>query len=415
MDQQAKSHRFVALKYRDFRLMWFGLLISNIGSQMQIVALNWHIYILTHSALALGMIGLSRFIPIVFFSLIAGSFADAHNRKKILFVTQTVMTIASLLLAAFTFSNTVTPFWIYLLTIVSSIGMAFDTPPRQALIPSLVDRKYLANAISLNTIMFQTSTVIGPALAGIFIAKYGVGTIYSLNAISFLAVIGALALIHTTGAFEGIPAPVSFSSVKEGLFFVKSKVILWSSMMLDFFSTFFSSATALLPIFAKEILVVGPQELGLLYSAQAIGAVITGFVLAHIGTIKKQGRLLLFGASAYGVATIVFGLSRNFWLSFIALLIVGAGDCISTIIRVTIRQLTTPDYIRGRMTAVNMIFIMGGPQLGEFEAGFVAALIGAPLSVVTGGIGTLLAVGIIAYTIPILRNYEYHEKEQHSI
>ncbi len=404
-----QSHRFVAFQYRDFKLMWLGLLVSNIGSQMQIVALNWHIYLLTHSALALGLIGLSRFIPIIFFSLIAGSFADAHNRKKIILVTQTVMTIASFTLAIITATGMVTSFWIYTLTVIASIGMTFDMPARQAIIPSLVDRKHLTNAISFNSIMYQTSTIIGPALSGFVIAQFGVQAVYTLNAISFLAVIGAMVLMHTNGAIQGIPTTVSISSVKEGLSFVRSKIIIWSSMLLDFFSTFFSSATALLPIFATDILKVGPQGLGILFSAQSVGAVLAGFTMAHIGHIHKQGKILFYAVTAYGFATIVFGLSHNFWLSFAALMLVGVGDCISTIIRNTIRQMSTPDYVRGRMTGINMIFIMGGPQLGEFEAGVAASLIGAPLAVVTGGIGTLIAVVAIAYAIPMLRNYEVKE------
>lgn len=408
--EQQKESRFPALAYPDFRLLWIGLLISNIGSQMQIVAVNWHMYLLTNSALALGMIGLSRFIPITIFSLIAGSFADAHNRKKILLVTQATMIFFSLILFILTTASLINPLWIYLITIAQTATMAFDMPARQALIPGLVERKHLGNAISLNTIMFQASMIVGPALSGIVIAAFGVGSIYAFNAASFLAVLGALIAMKTTGEIIGIPTIVSISSIKEGLSFVRSQIIIWSSMFLDFFSTFFSSATALLPIFAKDILHVGPQGLGLLYAAPSIGAVAAALVLAHLGTITHQGKVLLAAVAFYGLATIIFGLSHIFWISFVSLLIVGAGDSISMIIRNTIRQMITPDYIRGRMTGVNMIFVMGGPQLGEFEAGLIAALIGAPLSVVTGGIGTLFVVTIIAYAIPILRNYKTHEK-----
>lgn len=404
MDKQ----RFPALKYRDFRLLWLGLFISNTGSQMQFAAINWHIFILTHSPLALGMIGLSRFLPIAVFSLIGGAVADAHNRKKILFVTQATLTVLSGILAFTTFANTVNPLIIYIITALSAVALAFDAPPRQAMIPNLVQREHLANALNLNVIMFQSAMVIGPALSGIVIAKFGLGTVYLFNTISFFSVIGALLLMNTSGEVEGTPSKVSFHAVVEGLAFVKSKTIIWSTMILDFFSTFFASAIALLPIFAEQILHVGPVGFGLLYAAPSIGAVGAGYVLAHMGTIKNQGKLLLSAVALYGIATIAFGLSKIFILSFFALLLVGVGDSISTVIRNIIRQLTTPDYIRGRMTSVNMLFVMGGPQLGEFEAGVMAAVIGGPASVVIGGIGTLFVVGTVALAIPALRNYSSH-------
>src|SRR3989344_7583863 len=229
-----KQHRFPALRYRDFKLLWLGLFVSNTGSQMQFAAINWHIFILTHSPLALGMIGLSRFIPIAIFSLIGGATADAHNRKRILFITQITLTILSAILAFTTFTNTVTPFIIYTITALSAIAFAFDAPPRQAMIPNLVKREHLTNALSLNVIMFQTAMMVGPALAGIVIAQFGLGTVYLFNAVSFLSVITALLFMRTSGEIEGTPSKVSFHAVLEGLAFVKSKTIIWSTMLLDF-------------------------------------------------------------------------------------------------------------------------------------------------------------------------------------
>lgn len=402
---EGTSDKFAALRYRDFRLLWIGLFISNIGSQMQFAAINWHIFILTNSAFALGLIGLSRFIPIAVFSLIAGSIADVHNRKKILIATQITLTLFSFILGVTTINRTITPTIIYIVTALSSIAFAFDTPPRQALIPSLVKKHHLANAMSLNVIMWQTTMILGPALAGIIIAHFNIGSIYFINAFSFIAVLLALIAMKTSGEVEGTPGKVSLIAILEGLSFVKSKTIIWSTMILDFFSTFFSSATALLPIFAEKILHVGPMGFGLLYSAPAIGAVVTGYIMAHMGTIKNQGKLLLLSIALYGLATIIFGLSKIFIISFIALLLVGVGDSVSTVIRNTIRQLTTPNYIRGRMVSINMIFFMGGPQLGEFEAGILAGLVGAPLSVVIGGAATILVVSLIAAKIPSLRKY----------
>ncbi|MBI2545197.1 MAG: MFS transporter [Candidatus Aenigmarchaeota archaeon] len=400
-----KTDKFAALRYRDFKILWIALFISNIGSQMQFTAINWHIFILTNSALALGLIGLSRFVPIAIFSLIGGAVADSHNRKKIILVTQTSLTILSIFLSISTLDNTITPFLIYVISALSAVALAFDAPPRQALIPTLVRKNHLANAISLNVIMYQTSMVLGPALAGIMIKQVGVGIIYLINAVSFLAVIAALLLMKTSGEIDNPSSKVSLKSIFDGIKFVKSRKIIWSAMILDFFSTFFASATALTPIFAEKILRVGSVGFGFLYAAPSIGAMISGYVLAQMGKIKNQGKLLFAAISIYGISTIVFGFSTIFPLSFLALLFIGVGDGISTIIRNVIRQVNTPNRIRGRMSSVNMIFTVGGPQLGEFEAGVVAQLVGAPLSVALGGVGTLAVVGAVAFLVPALRNY----------
>lgn len=400
---------FPAFRSRDFFIFWLALFISNTGSQMQFVALNWQVYTITNSAFALGLIGLLRFIPILIFSLISGSVADAHNRKFILTITQSSLTILSLILAIMTITHTITVTAMYVITALSAIALAFDTPARQAFIPSLVDRRHLSSAMSLNSIMFQMAMIAGPMFAGILIAKTGLGTIYILNSLSFLIVLCSLYFIHTSGHIEGIPVKISLNSVKEGLHFVKSKTMIWSTMLLDFFSTFFASAIALIPIFARDILAVGPTGLGLLYAAPSIGAVLAGLFIARQPNLRHQGMLLLGSVTLYAFGTILFGLSHVFLFSLFALILVGAGDSISTIIRNTIRQLETPDYMRGRMTGINMIFFMGGPQLGDFEAGVLASVLGAPLSVITGGVGTLIVAGIMAITIPVLRKYDQHK------
>jgi MFS family permease len=376
---------------------------------MQFVALNWQIYVLTHSAFALGLIGFFRFIPILFFSLIGGSVADAHNRKKILAITQTTLTVLSAALVITTLTHTISPQIIFSITALSAVALAFDTPAMQAIIPSLVDKRHIPNAMSLNFIMFQTATILGPSLAGFLIAKTGLGFIYALNAFSFLFVLFSLWLLHTSGEIEGIPTKISLKAMQEGLYFVKRKTIIWSTMLLDFFSTFFASATALIPVYAKDILAVGPTGLGLLYAAPAIGAVLAGIFATQQSKASHQGYILLISVAFYALGTLIFGVSHTFWLAFVGLILVGAGDSISSIIRNVIRQLETPDYIRGRMTAINMIFFLGGPQLGDFEAGVLASAIGAPFSVITGGMGTFIVVAAMAVMIPKLRNYDKHE------
>ncbi len=398
--------RFPALYYRDFLLMWLGQLVSFTGTQMQMVALNWHIYEITHSALALGLIGLFRFLPIVFFSLIAGSFSDAHNRKIILFSTQAIMGALSAFLAIQTFSHAITPLSIYIITILFAVCTSFELPARQSLMPSLVAKKDFANAMSIYNIMWQIASIGGPALAGIAIASIGVGNIYFFNALSYGGLIFALVFMQTSGKVTGVVTPISPAAILEGLRFVKSQTIIWSTTLLDFVGTFFASATSLIPIFAKDILHVGPIGLGLLYSAPALGAIVAGLIMTHIGHVRRPGPLLLCGIALYGLGTIFFGISHIFILSLIALCLLGGGDSISTILRNTIRQLATPDHLRGRMSSITMIFFVGGPQLGDFEAGILAAAVGGPWSVIVGGIGTLLFIGLITYFVPLVRTYE---------
>lgn len=405
------AERFPAFKSRDFKIFWSAQFVSNIGTQMQFVALNWQVYILTHSAFALGLIGFLRFGPILIFSLIGGAVADAHNRKKLQFITQSTYIILSLVLAITDFTGDISVPIIYLITLFSAGTLAFDGPARQAFVPGLVEKKHLSSAMSLNSIMYQSALIIGPSIAGILIAKTHLWTIYSINAISFIFVLVSLMLIKSTGAVEGEKVQISLKAIAEGLSFVRTKTMVWSTMMLDFFSTFFSSATALIPIYAKDILAIGPAGLGFLYSAEAIGAVIAGIVIAHKHNLRNQGKILLTAVSFYALGTIIFGLSRLFAVSFLALVIVGAGDSVSTILRNTIRNLETPDYIRGRMTSVNMIFFMGGPQLGDFEAGTLAGYMGAPFSVVTGGIATLFVIAVMAKKLPILRKYDRHTSQ----
>ena len=408
---QPKPQKFPALRHRDFRLIWFGQIISNTGSHMQIVALNWQIYLLTHSPVALGLIGLFRFLPIVVFSLIGGSFADAHNRKRILIISETLLAIFAVILAVTTFQGSITPTVIYAITICAAILTSFDMPARQAFVPSLVPKSALTNALSLNSIMWQIALIIGPTIAGFIIAHSGIEQVYILNAASYVLSTILLLFIRADGSIMGTPSIVGIAAIKEGLRFVKTRTMIWSTMLLDFFSTLLAGATALMPIFASDILHVGPQGLGFLYAAPAVGAVVAGYIIAHLGEIRKQGKVLLASVVLYAVGTILFGLSKHFQLSLLALFIIGAGDSISTIIRNTIRQISTPDAIRGRMTSINMIFFMGGPQLGEFEAGVLAAFVGAPMAVVTGGVGTLVVVGLMAAFIPSLRKYDKHTDE----
>jgi MFS family permease len=408
---------FAALRHRNFRLLWAGLLLSFIGTFMQSAALLWHVSILAPDnkrALALGFVGLARIGPILIFSLVSGVAADALNRRTLMLVTQSLMAILAGVLAWLTLHG-LTELWpIYLLGACSSAAGAFDLPARQALMPTLVPREHLPNAISLNTIAMQTASVAGPAAGGLMIAVTNVGWVYAANAVSFVFVIGALLMMkgqgrtHLTGDAGQVRSRNDFTRAAglEGLRFVFSAPLIRSTMLLDFFATFFSSATALLPLFAQDVLHVGARGYGWLYAAPAAGALIaSGVMVRAVDLIEPRGKVLIGAVLAYGAATIAFGVSTSFWLTFACLAATGAADTVSMVFRNLIRQLETPDYLRGRMTGVNMIFFMGGPQLGELEAGLVANWLGPVVSVVTGGVGCMLATGWIAATTPALRDY----------
>jgi MFS family permease len=405
---------FVALGHRNFRLIWLGLMLSFTGSMMQNAALLWHVSLLVpeRKGRALGLVGLVKVVPIVLFSMVSGVVADAWDRRRLMLCTQVAATAVAVALAVLTIRGISVVWPIYLLAALGAAVGAFDLPARNALVPTLVPREHLPNAISLNTIMFQTAAVVGPSLGGIVIATAGIAWVYLANAISFGAVVAALLLMRDVPRRLPSTDPaagrddVSLHAALEGLRFVFRSPLIRSTMLLDFFATFFSSANALLPIFAQDVLHVGARGYGWLYAAPATGAVVTSAIMVPMTErIERRGLTLLWAVTGYGIATVVFGLSRSFWLTFACLAMTGATDTVSMIIRNIVRQLETPDRLRGRMTGVNMVFFMGGPQLGELEAGAVANWLGAPFSVISGGLGCLICTGWLAMVTPALRRY----------
>ena len=399
-----------ALKNRRFFYLWSGQLLSIAGTQMQIWALFWHIRTLTEEPIALGGIGLARILPIILFSLISGVMADSFNRTKILFITQSCAALLALVLGLLTQFGQITIWHIYTLTALQAVAIAFDGPARQALVPNLVPAKDLPNAFSMTSIAWQTGSILGPALTGFTIAFGGQQAVYYINAISYLAVILALILIGNVPQTKTDRiAGVSWSSIKEGIHFIVNKPIILSTMLLDFVATFFASANTLMPIVARDILNVGVVEYGWLSAAPSVGAVIAALVLSQIHELRRQGPLFLGSVVIFGLATVIFGLSSSLVLAWGALTVTGAADAVSTIIRNTIRQLQTPDYLRGRMTSVNQIFFQGGPQLGEVEAGMVAQLFGAPFAIISGGIGCIVGMVLIIRKWPLLLTYDGDE------
>jgi MFS family permease len=421
---------YYALRHAEFRRVWISQLVSQVGTQMQSVALHWHIYLLTGSPLALGAVGLTRAIPTVLFSLWGGVLADRRDRRLVMLAAQSGMTVVALLLFALTLAGRETLWALYLLNALGASAGAFDNPARQALIPRLVPPANLPGALALNLSMFQSALIAGPALAGLLIGggafglagafspahaasgKGPIALVYLLNALSFVGVIAVLATLRTSGrvdAPQGAHEP-PLAALREGLRFVlKTPVMVWSTA-LDFAATFFAGAMSLLPIVADQVLHVGARGYGALVAAPAVGAFLGSLYTAAVPMPERQGRVLLWAVVGYGVATVVFGLSRSFGLTVVALALTGLADLVSTVIRQTLRQLLTPDRLRGRMTGVNMMFFIGGPQLGEVEAGLVASLFvsaatGVTVSIVLGGIMTVVAAAVVAAATPVIREY----------
>ena len=418
------------LRHRDFRLLWISQLVSQTGSQMQTVALHWHVYLLTRSPLALGALGLTRVVPIVLFSLWGGVAADRLDRRRVMFATQSAMLAGAAALSFLTFTGHESLAVLYGANALLAAAAAFDNPARNALVPRLVPLAELPAALSLNLTMFHAATIGGPALAGLLIAASAhpsglapvlasgasadtrrLALIYALNALSFVGVLLAVLAMRTSGRVadeKGHAAPLT--ALREGLRFVLGTPIMVWTTGLDFFATFFAGSLSLLPVFADQVLGVGPAGYGWLVSAPALGALAGSLYASFRRLPERQGELLLSSVAFYGFATVVYGLSRWYWLTFLALALSGLADLISTVIRQTLRQMLTPDHLRGRMTSVNMIFFTGGPQLGEVEAGVVASLfasaaVGVTVAVVSGGLATVLLAAGVAVLAPFVREY----------
>jgi MFS family permease len=398
--------RFSSLRSRDFRLLLGGQAVSLAGTQMQQVALVWQLYQLTGSPLSLGLLGAFRVAPVLLLALGGGVAADALDRRKLMLASQVGMMLSSLGLLVATHAGVVTPGLIYGLAALGGVASAFDAPARQSLVPQLVSRETLPNALSLYTTVYEIAAIAGPAIGGTLLAWKGILPIYLIDVLSFVAVMGALVAMKHTAPSRGL-AGLNLHAMFEGLRFLRRTPLILSTMILDFAATFLAGSLLLLPIFADQLLAVGPRGLGLLYAAQPVGAAATGLLLAYLPTIRRQGPTLLIAIGVYGLSIAIFGVSAWFPLSLLMLAISGAADTVSMVMRQTLRQTLTPDELRGRMTSVNMMFFIGGPQLGEVEAGVVAKLVGVRTSVWSGGALCILAAIAAAVLVPSLRRYEH--------
>jgi MFS family permease len=389
------------LRYPAFLQYWFAKNASSFGFQMMSVAVGWQIYSITGRAFDLGLIGLVQFVPSVLLALPAGHVADQFDRRAIVRVCQAIEWVAIALLAGFTLSGHINEAGILALVFVVGVAKAFEFPAMSSMLPALVPLTILPRATASSAAAGQAAMIAGPALGGLLYVA-GPGVVYGVSAVLYL---GALALMSRLRYDHAPPKrePATLKTLFAGVHFIRSRPAVLGVISLDLFAVLLGGATALLPIFAKDILHTGPWGLGLLRAAPAVGALLMSIWLSSHSLKRRVGPIMFASVAGFGVATLVFAVSTSLWLSMAALFALGAFDMVSMVIRGALVQLETPDDMRGRVSAVNAIFINTSNQLGEFESGLLAAALGAVNATLIGGVGTLVVVGLWMWWFPSLR------------
>ncbi|MGX7707923.1 MFS transporter [Methylobacterium sp. Gmos1] len=392
---------------RDFRLFGGARFLTGLAYQMQAVAVGWFVYDLTRSALALGFVGLASFAPAMLGALVTGHVADTFDRRRVAAISYGLLALAGLGLMALAASHS-TPVWpVYALMVLVGTARAFANPASQALLPTLVPREQFGSAIALNSSLWQSASVTGPALGGLLYAL-GPAVVFGLAAACFACAAVSIVGIRPppTAAVTHRPA-VTWATLLAGLTYIRSQPVVLGAITLDLVAVLLGGATALLPIFAQEVLFVGPLGLGLLRSMPALGSVATAILLAHRPLTRGVGPRLLIAVGVFGLATIGFGLSTSLPLSMACLFVTGAADMVSVYVRQSLVQGETPDAMRGRVAAVNTVFIGASNELGEFESGTLAAFIGAVPAVVVGGVATVAVAALWGRLFPALRRRDH--------
>ena len=384
-----------------FRRFWFARLCTTIGYQIFTVAVGWQMYDLTRDAFMLGLVGLVQFLPSVVLILMSGHVADRFDRRRIVRTCQALEALIAVAMAVASLSGRINPGHIFVFVALIGATRAFETPTLQALLPSVVTPRQLPRAVALASSAAQAAIIIGPAIGG-FAYVAGPGVVYALSATLFAVAAVLVSGLTLRQPMQRLTAPVSVKTLFAGFAYIRSRPVLLGAISLDLFAVLLGGATALLPIYARDILHTGPWGLGLLRSSPAIGALVTALWLARHPLNRRAGKVMFGAVAVFGTATLVFGVSHWLPFSMAALVVLGASDMISVVVRSTLVQLDTPDDMRGRVGAVNSVFIGASNQLGEFESGVTAALLGPIGAVVLGGVGTLLVVALWMRMFPAL-------------
>ncbi|MDP9314461.1 MAG: MFS transporter [Chloroflexota bacterium] len=393
---------YAALQFPDFRWLTLGQFISTLGTQMVGVAVGWELYERTNSAFALGFVGLVQVLPVILLSLPAGHAADRYDRRRLVVGSQLLLALCSLGLALISFAQGPLAL-VYACLFGIGVARAFSSPASSTLLPQTVPPQHYANAATWGSSTWQLAAVMGPTLGGFLIAvSLSAALVYLCDVVACLLFVLALSMVRGRQVARSTEA-LNLRSLLAGVHFLRQNKILLAAITLDLFAVLLGGATTLLPVFARDILQVGPTGLGWLRAAPSIGALAMAIILAYLPPIKRAGRVLLWAVAGFGVATVVFGLSRSFALSFLMLGLLGAFDNVSVVIRHTLLLVLTPDELRGRISAVNSVFIGASNELGGFESGVAAALLGPITAVAAGGIGTILVVLVVALVWPEMR------------
>jgi MFS family permease len=400
------SGRLAAFRYRDFRLFWLSLFISNIGTWMQMTATNWLLYELTGSPLQLGLNGVFRAIPAIVLGLISGTFADRYDRRKLLLGTQVVLAGLSLGLGLLDHAGHIQAWQIYLFTFISSSVGSFDGPARQALFPSLVPRAVLPNAVALNSLLWKGAALLGPTLGGIAIAAMGTSGAFFANAVSFLAVVIALMLMRATSPAQEKRRDF-LAETKAGFSYIVSQPIILGLTVMEGFASVFGLDHAMLTIFASDVFRVGASGFGFLLSVRGVGAVVGSSVFIAMGQRAAQGKILFISAILYGVGFALFGLSPSFTVALILLTFVGATDTIWSAARSTILQMLAPEKYRGRVMGVFQLSNRGLHPLGQMETGLVVPLIGAREATLIGGVIVTFMTLLTVWRVPVICRFHW--------
>ena len=395
-------------RHRDFGLFWLGMLLVGVGAQIQSVTIGWQIYSVARetrsieeSAFLVGMVGLAEFLPLFALSLWAGSMADRHSRRAIVLIALGVEVLC--LFGLYAVAKEITPNFNHIFAIAAVFGAAraFLSPAASALVPMLVPKSEMPQAISLKSLSWQAAVIVGPWIGGLLCA---ISTAFSFATATALLITGVAVMLFMRANTTPTRQPGSqLQQIREGLAYTYSNKIVFGAISLDLFAVLLGGATSLLPAFASDILNVGAEGFGILRSGPAIGAVIMALILVRWPLKRRAGPRMFWAVAAFGAATIVFGLSKNMWLSVTALAVLGAADMISVYVRQTLVQIVTPDHMRGRVSSVSGLFISGSNELGEFESGVVSRIMGPVAAAVFGGVGTIIVTGTWAWMFPALR------------
>jgi MFS family permease len=397
---------FAALAYRDFRLFWVGLFISNTGTWMQMTAISWMLYEITNSPLQLGLNGIFRAVPSIALGIFGGAMADRYDRRRLLLATQITSMLLAFALGVLAQTGRIQVWHIYALTFLSAVVGTLDAPARQALFPSLIPRSVLPNAIALNALLWKGTALIGPSFAGIAIATVGTDGAFYANALSFLAVVIALLLMKTRAPRMRMTGDF-MQELKEGVSYVLSRKIILAVMVMEGFSSVFGLDPAMLTIFARDVLHVGASGLGFLQSARGVGAIVGSGVMISMGHARSQGKILFVSAMLYGAGFALFGVSKWFPLSLGLLVIVGATDTIWAAARNIILQVATPEGLRGRVMGVFYLSNRGLHPLGQTETGFVVPLVGAPGATLFGGLVVAAVTALTVWKVPAVAKFRW--------